>query len=64
MVTKYGMSDKIGYLGFKDDEYIKKNSDWTQQVIDSEIKNLITLATDKAIHIIEDKKDQIYRYFC
>ena len=59
MVTKYGMSDKIGYLGFKDDEFIKKNSDQTQQMIDQEIKYFIKIATDKAMQIVEQKKEQI-----
>ena len=31
-VTKYGMSEKIGYVGFKDDEYIRRHSETTQRV--------------------------------
>ena len=33
MVTKFGMSQEIGFMGFSEDEYKKSYSDYTQDVI-------------------------------
>lgn len=33
MVSKYGMSDKIGYVGYVENEYSKSYSDATNKVI-------------------------------
>lgn len=33
MVTKFGMSQEIGFIGFSEDEYKKSYSDYTQDVI-------------------------------
>ena len=32
MITKFGMSEKIGFIGFSEDEYVKKHSDQTAKV--------------------------------
>lgn len=41
MVSKYGMSDKIGYVGYVENEYSKSYSDATNKLIDDEIKSFI-----------------------
>ena len=33
MITKFGMSEKIGFIGFGDDEYYRKHSDETARVL-------------------------------
>lgn len=45
MVSKYGMSDKIGYVGYVEGDYNKSYSDATNKLIDDEIKALIDMAT-------------------
>ncbi len=45
MVTKYGMSQKIGNVGFTDTNYNKSYSGNTNKIIDDEIKNIIEEAT-------------------
>ncbi len=32
MITKFGMSEKIGYIGYADEEYFRKHSDHTAKV--------------------------------
>lgn len=43
MVTKLGMSDKLGYLSLKDDNY-KQYSEKTNKEIDFEINKIIEKA--------------------
>ena len=33
LVTKFGMNDKIGNVGYKDDEYVRRHSEDTQAVL-------------------------------
>lgn len=47
LVTKYGMSDKLGYVGYIESEYSKTYSDATNKLIDDEIKRLIDEATER-----------------
>jgi len=46
LVTKYGMSTKLGYIGFQEGNYTKSYSDATNKIIDDEIKAMIDLATE------------------
>ena len=41
MVTRFGMSQKIGNIGFSDTQYNKSYSSNTNKIIDDEIKNII-----------------------
>jgi len=45
MITKFGMSEIIGFIGFSEDEYVKKHSDLTSKNIDDEVKKLIDECT-------------------
>eukprot|EP01017_Pseudomicrothorax_dubius_P045239 TRINITY_DN7797_c0_g1_i10.p1 TRINITY_DN7797_c0_g1~~TRINITY_DN7797_c0_g1_i10.p1 ORF type:complete len:273 (-),score=85.41 TRINITY_DN7797_c0_g1_i10:170-931(-) len=59
IVTKFGMSDVIGYVGLGEDEYgAKRYSEETSKVIDAEIKRLVDEATQRTRALItEHKKD-------
>ena len=55
MVTKLGMSDKIGLLSLKDDNY-KIYSDYTNTVIDKEVKKIIDEAESVACEVLGARK--------
>ncbi len=69
MVTEFGMSDKAGTLALgKENEEIflgmdisksPRHSDKTSQIIDEEIKNLVTGAKDRARKILEENRDKL-----
>jgi len=69
MVTEFGMSDKIGTLALeKDSEEVflgrdisrtQKHSDKTNELIDDEIKAIITKAKDTARKILEENRDKL-----
>ncbi len=69
MVTEFGMSDKVGTLALgKENEEVflgmdisksPKHSDKTIQLVDEEIKNIISNAKNKARKILEDNRDKL-----
>jgi len=59
MVTKFGMSEKIGFLGFNDEDYVKKYSDLTAKEIDDEIKRILDECTEKARQTVRKYKPEI-----
>ena len=69
MVTAFGMSDKIGTLALeKDSEEVflgrdisrtQKHSNKTAELIDEEVKNIVTTAKNKAKKILEDNRDKL-----
>lgn len=59
MVTKFGMSDTIGNVGYQENEYSKSYSDQTNKMIDDEIKSMIDIATAKTKSIIEERRTYI-----
>jgi len=59
MITKFGMSEKIGFIGFGDDQYYRKHSDETAREIDSEIKRIIDECTLKTRELIKKHKTEI-----
>ena len=69
MVTEFGMSDKIGTLALeKDSEEVflgrdisrtQKHSDKTNELIDDEIKAIITKAKNTARKILEENRDKL-----
>lgn len=70
MVTKYGMSDRIGTISFgSDQEEVFLGRDWTQtknfseetsSIIDTEVKNIIDKAYNKAIEILTTHIDKLH----
>lgn len=69
MVTEFGMSDKIGPLALgKENEEVflgmdisksPKHSDKTAELIDEEIKKIISTAKQKATKILEENRDKL-----
>jgi cell division protease FtsH len=65
MVVYYGMNKKIGTMSFYDstgqNEYgfTKPSSEKTSEEIDSEVRNMIENAHQKAITIIEQNKEKL-----
>jgi cell division protease FtsH len=69
MVTAFGMSDKIGTLALeKDSEEVflgrdisrtQKHSNKTAELIDEEVKRIVTVAKDKAKKILEGNRDKL-----
>ena len=69
MVTKWGMSDKLGPLQYEDqyEGYLgmggaqrTMSSDETNKLIDSEIRKLVDDALDRAKDILEREKDKLH----
>ncbi|MBQ3545324.1 MAG: ATP-dependent zinc metalloprotease FtsH, partial [Lachnospiraceae bacterium] len=71
MVTKYGMSDKLGLICYGDNEdevfigrdlaHARGYADGTASMIDSEVKRIVDDCYAKAKKIIEDNKDVLYK---
>lgn len=71
MVTKYGMSDKLGLICYGDDDdevfigrdlaHARGYADNTASVIDNEVKRIVDECYVKAKKIIEDNKDVLYK---
>jgi len=71
MVTKFGMSEKIGMINYSDDDnevfigrdlaHSKSHSDDMAYEIDKEIKRIITDCYDKAREIIKKRRDILDR---
>lgn len=66
MVTKWGLSDKVGTVDYSDDEdknpYMsnsKEFSEETTKLIDSEIKRIVEEALQKARDILSEKRDDL-----
>ncbi len=61
MVTKWGMSDKVGLLDHGRENNNETISDNTAELIDQEIKNIISLCYDKAKDILTEHKGELER---
>ena len=71
MVTKYGMSDKLGLICYGDDDdevfigrdlaHTRGYADGTASAIDNEVKRIVDECYAKAKHIIEEHKDVLYK---
>lgn len=61
MVTEWGMSDKIGYLNYKDDEQRlhKPFSEETARNIDQEVRRIVDGAYKQCKDLLTEKKDQV-----
>jgi AFG3 family protein len=59
MVMQFGMSDKIGFIGYSEDEYVKKHSEDTAKEIDREIKRIIDECTEKTRALIRERAKEI-----
>ena len=61
MVTKFGMSNKIGYIFYEDDDMKlhKPFSEETARNIDSEVRRIITEAYNQCKDLLTEKKEQV-----
>lgn len=61
MVTEWGMSSKIGYLNYKDDEQRlhKPFSEETARNIDTEVRRIVDEAYQQCKDLLTEKKDQV-----
>ena len=61
MVTEWGMSSKIGYLSYKDDEQRlhKPFSEETARNIDSEVRRIVDEAYKQCRTLLEEKSEQV-----
>lgn len=67
MVTRFGMSDRLGMICYEDDDdevfigrdlaHTKSTSEATASIIDEEVRRIINECYDKAKKIIEDHRD-------
>lgn len=60
MVTKYGMSEKIGQIVLKEDEMDMISSD-TKSLIELEIKSFLQSSYDRAKDVINSHKNELHR---
>ncbi|KAL4500480.1 hypothetical protein ABPG72_003431 [Tetrahymena utriculariae] len=61
IVTKYGMSDRIGNVGLKEGDFLKSYSNKTNRIVDEEISLMIKEQTERTRQIIQSKKDFIQK---
>ncbi|EGR33789.1 hypothetical protein IMG5_037830 [Ichthyophthirius multifiliis] len=59
VVSKYGMNEKIGNIGYTESEYSKTYSDFTNKAIDDEIKEIIKQSTERTKQVILDNKELV-----
>jgi len=60
LVTKVGMSEKIGYVNYNENEYgMKIYSDETNRLIDEEVKRIIDECTDIARKMIKERRQDV-----
>ena len=62
MVTEWGMSPKIGYLNYKDDEQRlhKPFSEETARNIDTEVRRIVDEAYKQCKDLLTEKKEQVH----
>ena len=60
IVTKLGMSEKVGFLSLEENEYgMKSYSGYTNKLIDEECKLIIDECTEKCRRLIKEHRDKI-----
>lgn len=48
------MADGLGYIAYKDEEYTKKVSDYTQDRIDAEITLIVKQQTQRCMDLMQE----------
>ncbi|TYR37034.1 ATP-dependent metallopeptidase FtsH/Yme1/Tma family protein [Sphingobacterium phlebotomi] len=65
MTAVYGMNDKVGNVSFRDSsgetQFHKPYSDQTAELIDQEVRNLITAVYDRTKQLLLDKQDGLIK---
>ncbi|CDW88581.1 afg3-like protein 2 [Stylonychia lemnae] len=61
LVTVYGMTDRIGLVGYSSEEQsIKPYSDSTNEIIDEEVRRIVMECYNSTKELLESKKDLIH----
>jgi len=60
MVTRFGMSDKVGPVAHHEEDMARLSAE-TKQAIDSEVRRLLEESRQRAEKILREHKDQLYR---
>lgn len=61
LVTKYGMSEKLGFIGYRETEYMKPYSGKVSKIIDQEIKLIIERCAEITRGMVQQYADLIRR---
>jgi len=59
VVTKFGMSEKIGFIGLPDHEYLNQFSDHTSELVDEEIRKIVEDCTKRTRLLISEHRHHI-----
>ncbi|CAD8208215.1 unnamed protein product [Paramecium pentaurelia] len=59
IITKFGMNETIGQIGYQDDQYSKDYSDKTNEIIDEEMQKLIQRCTQRTEEVVKKYEDKI-----
>ncbi|CAD8104947.1 unnamed protein product [Paramecium primaurelia] len=59
IITKFGMNETIGQIGYQDDQYSKDYSDKTNEIIDEEMQKLIYQCTKRTEELVKKYEDKI-----
>lgn len=59
LVTKFGMSEAIGFVGYSEEEQGKTYSEETNRIIDQEIKKIVDECTKRTRELIQTHKEHI-----
>ena len=59
IVVKLGMNDEIGYVGYKDPEYLRPYSDVIGEKIDAEIQKIIRECTERTRKMVIEHENHI-----
>ena len=61
-MTVYGMTDRIGLVGYHSEETsVKPYSDTTNEIIDEEVRRIVMECYDKTKQLLESKKELIHQ---
>ena len=62
LVTVYGMSEKMGLVGYHSDESsVKPYSEATNEMIDEEMRKIVFECYARTKELLESKKDLIHK---
>jgi ATP-dependent Zn protease len=60
MVTKFGMSDKVGHILISDDDSKRLSQD-TRNIIDAEVHAILESAYARAVRLLREREQELHR---
>ena len=62
LVTVYGMTDRLGLVGYHSEEMsVKPYSETTNEIIDEEVRRIVSECYERTKELLESKKDLIHK---